>query len=130
MEEPNCHINIYLQVRLLREGKEVPPELEQRLTKSKSQSKEVGKGENSDTQTDDIKILNEKVIHVYKFDGKLISEKKSSHIFKLYFIFVNKIHISQVYQLIFCVVFFPFRDRHDCMVVGFTTTCAINAHHH
>jgi hypothetical protein len=26
--------------------------------------------------------------------------------------------------------FFPFRDRHDCMVVGFTTTCAINAHHH
>jgi hypothetical protein len=60
----------------LREGKEVPPELEQRLTKSKSQSKEVGKGENSDTQTDDIKILNEKVIHVYKFDGKLISEEK------------------------------------------------------
>ena len=60
----------------MREGKEVPPELEQRLTKSKSQSKGVGKGENSDTQTDDIKILNEKVIHVYKFDGKLISERK------------------------------------------------------
>jgi hypothetical protein len=88
LEEPNCHINIYLQVRLLREGKEVPPELEQRLTKSKSQSKEVGKGENSDTQTDDIKILNEKVIHVYKFDGKLISEKKLD-IFLNYILFLS-----------------------------------------
>ena len=106
LEEPNCHINIYLQVRLLREGKEVPPELEQRLTKSKLQRKEVGKGENSDTQTDDIKILNEKVIHVYKFDGKLISERKLD-IFLNYILFLIllliKIHISQVYQLISCV---------------------------
>ena len=62
LEEKDEHIKVFqTQVRLLREGKEVPPELEQRLTKSKSQSKGVGKGENSDTQTDDIKILNEKV---------------------------------------------------------------------
>ncbi|OPL20301.1 golgin 4 subfamily a member, partial [Mytilus galloprovincialis] len=35
--------------------------LENKVTKSKVQSKEVGKGDNSDIQTDDIKILNEKV---------------------------------------------------------------------
>ncbi|CAG2237564.1 GOLGA4 [Mytilus edulis] len=62
LEEKDEHIKVFqMQIRLLREGKEIPPELENKVTKSKVQSKEVGKGDNSDIQTDDVKILNEKV---------------------------------------------------------------------
>lgn len=48
------------QIRLLREGKEIPAELESKLSKPK-QTKEAPKGDNPVGQTDDIKILNEKV---------------------------------------------------------------------